>query len=44
MAASLVLISVITDVTKLDGAVRAIHTAFGLDADQDATVHGGTGR
>ena len=37
-------ISVITDLTKLDEAVRAVHTAFGLDAEGEATVYGGTGR
>ena len=29
----------------LDEAVRAVHTAFGLDSDSDeAVVYGGTGR
>ncbi|WP_237208925.1 aspartate kinase [Rothia nasimurium] len=37
-------ISVITDIEKLDEAVRAVHTAFGLDAEGEATVYGGTGR
>lgn len=37
-------ISVITDIDNLDEAVRAVHTAFGLDAEQEATVYGGTGR
>ncbi|GAA1353753.1 aspartate kinase [Falsarthrobacter nasiphocae] len=37
-------ISVVTAADKLDGAVRAVHTAFGLDADSTATVYGGTGR
>lgn len=37
-------ISVITDIDHLDEAVRAVHTAFGLDAEQEATVYGGTGR
>ena len=37
-------ISVITDLNKLDEAVRAVHTAFGLDAEGEATVYGGTGR
>lgn len=37
-------ISVITDIAKLDEAVRAVHTAFGLDAEGEATVYGGTGR
>jgi aspartate kinase len=38
-------ISVVTRLDDLDEAVRAIHTAFDLDADQDeAVVYGGTGR
>lgn len=37
-------ISVITDIEKLDEAVRAVHTAFGLDSEGEATVYGGTGR
>lgn len=37
-------ISVITELGKLDEAVRAVHTAFGLDAEGEATVYGGTGR
>lgn len=38
-------ISVVTDEHALDDAVRAIHTAFGLDAEQtEAVVYGGTGR
>lgn len=37
-------ISVITEIEKLDEAVRAVHTAFGLDAEGEATVYGGTGR
>ena len=37
-------ISVITDLNKMDEAVRAVHTAFGLDAEGEATVYGGTGR
>ncbi|MFW0110631.1 aspartate kinase [Rothia sp. P13129] len=37
-------ISVITDLDKLDEAVRAVHTAFNLDAEGEATVYGGTGR
>jgi aspartate kinase len=38
-------ISVITRADALDAAVRAVHTAFGLDAVQDhAVVYGGTGR
>ncbi len=38
-------ISVVTREADLDAAVRAVHTAFGLDADQvEAVVYGGTGR
>ena len=37
-------ISVIVDVDELDDAVRAVHTAFGLDAEGEAIVYGGTGR
>src|SRR5699024_2602859 len=38
-------ISVVTEQARLDDAVRVIHTAFGLDADQtEAVVYGGTGR
>ena len=37
-------ISVITELSKLDEAVRAVNTAFGLDAEGEATVYGGTGR
>lgn len=38
-------ISVVTDIARLDDAVRAVHTAFGLDAEQaEAVVYGGTGR
>ena len=38
-------ISVVVRDTDLDNAVRAIHTAFGLDADSvEAVVYGGTGR
>lgn len=38
-------ISVVTDESRLDDAVRVIHTAFGLDAEQtEAVVYGGTGR
>ncbi len=37
-------ISVVTRVDTLDDAVRAVHTAFGLDADGEAVVYGGTGR
>jgi aspartate kinase len=38
-------ISVVTRSEDLDLAVRAVHTAFGLDADEvEAVVYGGTGR
>jgi aspartate kinase len=37
-------ISVIMRADTLPGAVKAVHTAFGLDGDSDATVYGGTGR
>jgi aspartate kinase len=37
-------ISVVTRADQLNDAVRAIHTAFGLDADAEAVVYGGTGR
>ena len=37
-------ISVVTDAKLLDTAVRAVHAAFGLDGDAEATVYGGTGR
>jgi aspartate kinase len=38
-------ISVVTRSDKLDDAVRAVHTAFGLDSSQgEAVVYGGTGR
>ncbi len=40
-------VSVVTRADSLDDAVRAVHTAFGLDAGSDegpATVYGGTGR
>lgn len=37
-------ISVITDIEKLDEAVRAVHSAFNLDTEGEATVYGGTGR
>ncbi|WP_062209815.1 aspartate kinase [Demequina oxidasica] len=38
-------ISVITRSEKLDDAVRAVHTAFGLDTeDGEAVVYGGSGR
>ncbi len=37
-------ISVVTSSKQLDDAARAVHTAFGLDSDQEATVYAGTGR
>jgi aspartate kinase len=38
-------ISVVTRSDDVDTAVRAVHTAFGLDADKvEAVVYGGTGR
>ncbi|MEZ0165494.1 aspartate kinase [Kineococcus sp. LSe6-4] len=37
-------ISVVTRADQLDDAVRAVHTAFGLDAEGEAVVYGGTGR
>ena len=37
-------ISVIMRADTLPGAVKAVHTAFGLDGDSDATVYAGTGR
>jgi aspartate kinase len=37
-------ISIVTHADKLDKAVRAVHTAFGLDSQVEATVYGGTGR
>jgi aspartate kinase len=37
-------ISVVTRVGDAKKAVQALHTAFGLDADGEAVVYGGTGR
>ena len=37
-------ISVVTRGDVMDEAVRVLHTAFGLDADNTATVYAGTGR
>ncbi|KAB1644518.1 aspartate kinase [Pseudoclavibacter sp. CFCC 13796] len=37
-------VSVVTRLDSLDEAVRAVHTAFGLDANGEAVVYGGTGR
>jgi aspartate kinase len=37
-------ISVVTRADSVKTALRIVHTAFGLDADTAAEVHGGTGR
>ncbi len=37
-------ISVVVDIDDVDKAVRAAHTAFGLDGDGTAVVYAGTGR
>lgn len=37
-------ISVVTRADQLETAARAVHTAFGLDAEEEANVYGGTGR
>ena len=37
-------ISVVTRADLMEKAVRVLHTAFGLDADETATVYAGTGR
>ena len=37
-------ISVVTRADTVNDAVRVVHTAFDLDGDTDAVVHGGTGR
>ena len=37
-------ISVVTRADQLNDAVRVVHTAFGLDGEDVAIVHGGTGR
>ncbi|MBM6699206.1 ACT domain-containing protein [Bifidobacterium pullorum subsp. saeculare] len=38
-------IAALVPLEQLDSAVRALHTAYGLDADQiEAVVYGGTGR
>ena len=45
ISSSEIRISVVVDDDRLDDAVRAVHTAFDLDADQiEAVVYGGTGR
>ena len=37
-------ISVVTRADVMEDAVRALHTAFGLDSETEATVYAGTGR
>ncbi|SMH46077.1 aspartate kinase [Rathayibacter oskolensis] len=37
-------ISVVTRADTVDEALRVVHTAFGLDGDDDAVVYAGTGR
>ena len=37
-------ISVVMRAEVLPEAMRVVHTAFGLDADEDAVVHAGSGR
>ena len=37
-------ISIVTRAADAAKAVQAVHTAFGLDADGEAVVYGGTGR
>ena len=37
-------ISVVTRADSLQQAMRVVHTAFGLDGELEAVVHGGTGR
>ena len=37
-------ISVVCRADAVDDAVRAVHSAFGLDAEEGAVVYGGTGR
>jgi len=37
-------ISVVTRADTINQALRVVHTAFGLDGDDPAVVHGGTGR
>jgi aspartate kinase len=37
-------ISVVTRADTINQALRVVHTAFDLDADDEAIVHGGTGR
>ena len=44
IATSEIRISVVVDIHDVDKAVRAVHTAFGMDADGEAVVYAGTGR
>ncbi|MCL2783742.1 MAG: aspartate kinase [Propionibacteriaceae bacterium] len=44
IATSEIRISVMVDATDMQRAVKAAHTAFGLDADGEAVVYAGTGR
>ncbi|MDY5584894.1 MAG: aspartate kinase [Arcanobacterium sp.] len=37
-------ISVVVEQEELDQAVQVVHTAFGLDSEDEAIVYGGTGR
>jgi aspartate kinase len=37
-------ISVVTRADTINDALRVVHSAFGLDADEEAVVHAGTGR
>jgi aspartate kinase len=37
-------ISVVTRADSVNDAVRVVHSAFGLDGEEEAVVHGGTGR
>lgn len=37
-------ISVVTAIEQVDEAARVVHTAFGLDGDDEAIVYAGTGR
>ena len=44
ISTSEVRISVVTAAERLDEAVRVVHSAFGLDSAESATVYAGTGR
>ena len=37
-------ISVVTRADTLNKAANVVHSAFGLDGEDEAVVHGGTGR